>query len=279
VAGRSTARFDLQRIFYWDSSSCRFRVGSCCYWLFISGFPIGIPEISIGFAKSSGSIVSPAASIVLWPYFAPLLGVIGLIYIFATARPAVAPASHPVVATIGWTALVVCFLAIVIVGISGATEAYIRTQVAEGIAGVPRGAPDENTPTRPQRPLVSPVRTLQPDQIRLLLQELPNIRPLLPSIILASTNENSETFGVSMGYQDVFSRSGITPQRQYLYPRGPQDQGILILVHDINNVPKAAEKLREVLEIANIHPKIVDGTTYVGDNSQIILFIAPAPVT
>ncbi len=64
-------------------------------------------------AKSSGGLVSLVASVVLWPYFAPVLALIGLTYIIATARPSIAPTHHPIVAAIGWIAFVVCFLAVV----------------------------------------------------------------------------------------------------------------------------------------------------------------------
>jgi hypothetical protein len=242
-------------------------------------------EYWLNIAKSSGGLMSPIASILLWPYFAPALALTGLLYVVAVGRPwggASAPSRSPIIGWAGWIAFAICFATIAATIASGAVEAYIRTQIAEGIAGVPRGSPDENNPTKPQRPLMSENRILQPDQTRLLLEEMPSVKALTSMIFIASVPENTETYVVSEGYQDVFSRSGVIPQRMQIYPRGPDDHGVLIMVHDINAIPPAAEKLRDIMEIANVHPKIVDGADkYIAkeNKDQFILFIAPAPIT
>jgi hypothetical protein len=57
----------------------------------------------------------------------------------------------------------------------------------------------------------------------------------------------------------------------------------MLEVKDINAIPESAEKFRDTLEVANIHPKIIeipDSLPLPADqkNTDFIVFIGPAPI-
>jgi hypothetical protein len=59
---------------------------------------------------------------------------------------------------------------------------YIRQQIAMGVAGIPRGGAIEQ-PAGPQTPpYVNDWGALQPDQIRILVQELPKLKESSPGV-------------------------------------------------------------------------------------------------
>jgi hypothetical protein len=54
------------------------------------------------------------------------------------------------------------------------------------------------------------------------------------------------------------------------------------MVRDPNNLPEAARKLLDILDVANIHPKVVDGVGKVvnlNGPEEFVFFVAPNPVT
>ena len=81
-----------------------------------------------------------------------------------------------------------------------------------------------------------PARQLQPDQQRVLLQVLPKLKPLLPSVNFMYDTADYEPMSVMQGYQKVFARSGIQTSVQSRQPSGPDDTGIRILVADLRNI-------------------------------------------
>ena len=78
-----------------------------------------------------------------------------------------------------------------------------------------------------------------------------------------------------------FVRSGIDANVILQVPRGPEEEGIMLEVKGINTIPKSAEKFREALEVANIHPAIIeipnDLLSY-ANQFDFIVFIGPAPI-
>ena len=78
-------------------------------------------------------------------------------------------------------------------------------------------------------------------------------------------------------------RSGITPSLFSLVPRGPEDQGFIIAVLENVPVPESAQKFLEMLEVADIHAKIVPGNwgqihSEATNSPQFIFYAAPAPL-
>lgn len=63
---------------------------------------------------------------------------------------------HPVLPYVGWAIVAFVFVSMATTALYGAIELYIRSEIAKGIAGVPRGtSPAENTKSHPQRPFRS----------------------------------------------------------------------------------------------------------------------------
>jgi hypothetical protein len=69
----------------------------------------------------------------------------------------------------------ICLAALTAGAVYGALELYIRKQIAEGVAGIPRG-PEASDPNRPQTPFTKGNwGGITPDQMRVLVQELPKL--------------------------------------------------------------------------------------------------------
>jgi hypothetical protein len=186
---------------------------------------------------------------------------------------------HPRWAIIGWIAAGVFFTIIAVTVMWGATELYIRSEIAKGIAGAPRGkSPSENDQTRPQKPLAFESLKLQPDQTRILLEELPKLQQYFKNITIAYTASDTQGLEAAEQYMRLFERSGIHPTQITFTPSGPEDEGVLIQVKDKNYIPAGAAKLREVFEIAGVRTVVHDGIphNFIQNNNDFILFIAPA---
>ena len=124
-----------------------------------------------------------------------------MLYLFAVGFEGKSLLRQTIVPVFAWIVVGLCFVVIVVTAGYGATEAYVRTEIAKGIAGVPREAsPATNSPNSPQRSLQTESRTLQPDQIRLLLEELPKFKQYYTLLIIASTPNDLETFNVLIQY-------------------------------------------------------------------------------
>jgi hypothetical protein len=238
-------------------------------------------------AKSSGGYMSIAANILLWQYFPAVLAVIGFLYLVLVwymvlvRHNATIISVHPIMPAIGWLVFVICFLAVVVTAGAGAVEIYIRTQIAESIAGVPRGTPNENNVVRPQTPLVYDNRTLQPDQIRILLEELPKLRPIQSTVFFSCDQSDGEPLNLFGRYHEIFTRSGLSNQLLYQLPRGPEDVGMMIEVRDIKDIPDDAQKLREAFDVASIRMPIVQMPNNFAKENQALayaIYIGPAPI-
>jgi hypothetical protein len=90
---------------------------------------------------------------------------------------------------------------------------------------------------------------------------------------------NSSSYVIYTQYQDLLVRSGIDVNVNEQVPRGPEEEGIMLEVKDINIIPESAEKFREALEVANIHPTIIQIPNSLSSiNTDFIVFIGPAPI-
>jgi hypothetical protein len=86
-------------------------------------------------ALSSGGWWATVATVLLWPYFSATLAIVGVLYLVMVSRPSSASSS-----TLWWISAALCFIAIVATVGYGATEIYIRTEIAKVLSGVPRTA-------------------------------------------------------------------------------------------------------------------------------------------
>jgi hypothetical protein len=182
---------------------------------------------------------------------------------------------------VGWAIVAFVFVSMAAPALYGAVELYIRSEIAKGIAGAPRGAsPTENNPAHPQRPLSAEDRHLQSDQTRILKEEFPKLHQFVSDVSVAWVPNDNETYVIAHQYMDLFQRNGIVPRELTMEPSGAEDEGLIIEVKDKSKVPEKAQKLMEILAAANIHPIVHDGksTTYIHDDNDFVFFVAPAHV-
>lgn len=245
---------------------------------------IGVPdwksryEFWLATAAGTGSKIAVLAPILAHPYLPGILAVAGVIYLVIVGAPGKSAIRHKWLPVVGWIAFTVCFSAIIATAGFGWIELYIRSEIAKGVAGMPRGAPDENTPQRQQRPLTAISRNIQPDQARILKQEIPKLRQYFTEIGIVSMPNDIESYQLSIEYQIIFNRSGILTHRDLTYPKGPDDEGIIISYSNDDNAKLNAQKLKEAFEIANIRARITE-ESYTASSGLILpkltLFIAP----
>jgi hypothetical protein len=231
-------------------------------------------------AESLGATTALVTTIILWPWTGIILIAAGVLYVIFVGEPPAGVQRHHGWQYVGWAIVAFVFVSMAIPAIYGAIELHIRTEIAKGIAGAPRDAsPAENNPAHPQRPLTQQSRDLQPDQTRILIEELPKLRPFMKEIYIAYAPFDGETQAIAAQYDKIFERSGIHPNSLSRAPNGPEDQGLIILVYDKSKIPEAAQKLMEVFAMADIHTVIHDGipSNYIAGNN-FVLFIAPARV-
>jgi hypothetical protein len=205
----------------------------------------------------------------------------GILYVVFIGEPTAGVQRHPAWPYIGWA--IVAFVIVSIGGTAlwGYTQLYIRSEIAKGVAGVERGtSPSENNQAHPQRPLSFENRNLQPNQIRVLNEQLPTLRPFMKTAFIAYTNNDMETLSVADQYVRSFERSGIVPAKLIMDPSGPEDEGLLIFVKDKSAIPIAAQKLMEIFAIADIHPVVRDDRSadLVRFGVEFIFFVAPAHI-
>jgi hypothetical protein len=248
---------------------------------------LGIPAWSeavrfwLDTAKSTGGWAADVAPVLTNPYFPPALGVFGLLYLLIVGYPGAGLVRHRIVPIVGWLCLTVCFATVFVTAGSGYFELRVREEASKVALGIPRGTPNENNSVRPQKPLAYDNRTLQPDQIRILLEELPRLRPIQSTITFSLDQSDNEPLSLYRQYHEIFTRSGLFHQMLYQLPRGPEDVGTMIEVRDIRNVPAEAQKLREAFDVASIYMPIVQMPDDFAKAYPVLayaIYIGPAPI-
>jgi len=177
--------------------------------------------------------------------------------------------------------VVICVVAIVITASYGWHEITLREAYDQGRSGIPRGTPDENTPNRPQTPLyVENYDNLAPDQVRILIQELPKLKDLMKIVYFSRSPSDNEVLVLWRQFENIFTRSGLMPALITEMPRGPDEEGLMFAVKNPNELSATAQKFREAFEIANIRMKIIklpDGLVNLND-TDFVIFIGPRPI-
>jgi hypothetical protein len=235
--------------------------------------------------EGMGGTPALIAQVLLWQWTGLVLVAAGLGYVVFVGEPKQA-VRHHWWRYVGWSIFSLVLVAMIAMGGYGWLELALRRAHDEGVAGIARGTPSDNTPSHPQRPLESPSRVLQPDQIRILLEELPKFKQQYNNLpfFLASTPNDNETWGVARQYSNLLIRSGLNPRDVQVAPRGPQDQGLLIITLGDKPTPQSAVKLREILALADIPAQIIRSNNrvdfpYLNTNDvEFIFYVAPAPI-
>jgi hypothetical protein len=231
----------------------------------------------LGVAESSAPWFGPIIPVLRYPYFPAVLAIVGIIYLILVGYPGPSIIRHSVVPLVAWILFAISATAVVGTAVAGYFEFRVREEADKLVLSIPRSSsPRENNPLQPQRPLNYENRDLQPNQIRILLNEFPNLKASMQQLNIAIAPNDPQASSLFRQLQPIIYRSGIRPADASFPPRGPDDQGQLILVHDKNNVPNTARKLMEVLTIADI-PTQYSTAESVRD-PEFIFFIAPTPL-
>ncbi len=207
--------------------------------LIILAIIIGVPDWNVRYefwlavVKDMGGHMSMVASILLWRYFPVALAGVGAVFLLVGWNQRYPAQRHPIVPIVGWLCFTVCVVAIGLTAAYGWHEITLREAYAQGRAGIPRGGPDENNPNHPQKPLLADtnIYSLTPDQVRILLVEIPKLKPLIRVAYFSKApNDVGSPYNLWRQFQDVFVRSGITPDLRTEEPRGPEEEGLMIAV-------------------------------------------------
>jgi len=240
---------------------------------------LGRVDVLWRIVETMGGTTAMVASIVLSSWFSLGLIVVGVAYTVFVGEPKTGTQRHvwwPYAAAI---IFFLCVTTMAAVAIYGAYELQLRKAYADGAAGVPRNTP-ANAQSRPQTPLYQEgYGGLTSDQSRILLVELPKIKTLVPAVYFTMMQNDFGANNFILQFEDLFRRSGFTNlQRGNQTPRGPDEEGLMIAVHDRNNIPVAAQKVMEAFEIADIPYKVIriaDGTS---PDIQFSIFVGPRPI-
>jgi len=255
--------------------------------LLILAIIIGVPdwnsryEFWLGVAKGMGGPIGVVADVLLWPYFPAALGFVGVVFLLVGWNQKYAAQRHPAVPIVGWLCFAVCVLAITLTAAYGWHELTLREAYDQGRAGIPRGTPDQNTPSHPQTPLFANdnLYDLTPDQFRLLIVEISKLKPTLRLAYFSHAPNDLTMWTLWLKLQDVFTRSGIPPVLIGEDPRGPDEEGLMIAVRNPDQVPLIAQKVREAFEIANINLRpILVPNGLLPPDIEFVVFIGPHPI-
>jgi hypothetical protein len=280
----------LKRVVGWILSVLLGRVTIPAWIAIAMAIFLGVPAWSeavhfwLETAKTTPTWASPAATIIASPYFPPGLALFGFFYLLVVGYEGTDIVRHKIVPVTGWIVVGVCFTTVTLMAGYGWLELALRRAHDEGEAGIAlHGAPSDNTPSHPQRPLQSRSRILQPDQIRILLQELPKLKQYSPSFFIANSPNDGETYAAATQFMPLLTRSGVVPNLISIAPSGPEVEGFIIAVLKEQQIPESAQKFQEILAIADIHANIVPGDWgYLRQGQQrepqFIFYAAPAPL-
>jgi hypothetical protein len=231
-------------------------------------------------AQSSNGWLTPLADILLWPYFSPTLGIISFVYLIVVSRfGETGTARSTVVTSLAWISVAAIFIAFILVTGYGAGEFYIRTQIAKGIAGVPRdSSPASSEQNGTDRALYSDgPRSLTQNQQRLLIGMGEKLRDQIPKLFLITyMATDMEAFSYASQLRTTFEHAAIQtagPQEQPLPKAGVS--GLIILADDVKS--PAAIALQQALETLDIHPQLAADLSRPG-NYPLVLFVGPRPV-
>jgi hypothetical protein len=281
LARRLASLFSFRRI-WGPALTILGLIGQAVHWGWQSLDTLGRLDVFWRVVETMGGSPAMIAAIISSWQFSLALIAVGIGYTVFVGEPEIGTQRHAWWPYVAASIFFICVTAMGIVAIYGATELYIRREIATGIAGLPRGAPDVGNPSRPQTPLYADnYGVITPDQSRILLVELPKLKEILPVVKFMRMRDDNDAWAYWSRFHDLFSRSGIdSPLIGDQTPQGPEQEGLMIEVRDPPNLPPSAQKLVEAFEIANIRLKPVKlPTNFMTDpNTPFLIFVGPRPI-
>jgi hypothetical protein len=195
---------------------------------------IGVPdwkeryEFWLGVSKSTGPWFAPVIPILAHPYFPGALALTGFFYLIVVGYSGSSVIRHTLLPFVAWAVVGVCIIAVGGTAVAGYFELRARQEGEKIALGIPRGAsPAENNPDKPQRPLkFGNGQDIQPDQLRILKEEIPKIHDELQNMTMAVAPPETGPRVNPQPFQLIFSRSGLNSSLSFVGPRGPEDQGL-----------------------------------------------------
>jgi hypothetical protein len=230
--------------------------------------------------EGMGGTPAMVAGVLISPWTSIGLIVAGLGYVVLVGEPPKGVQRHQFWPYLGWAIFAVSTISMVTIVGYGALELALRRAHDEGAAGIARGTPSDNTPSRPQRPLTfGDNQSLQPDQIRILKDEIPKISDMLRHDMTIYMAPPAAGVRVDPSpFTMIFERNGIPSRFLFFFSRCQDDQGLIIFVKDLNDVMPSAQKFAQILTIADIKYTMRAAPTFVGvSDTHWVLFFGPIP--
>jgi hypothetical protein len=255
-------------------------IGQAAHWGWQSLDALGRLDVLWRVVETMGGTPAMIASVIASWQFSLALIIIGVGYTVFVGEPESGTQRHVWWPYLAASVFFICVAAMATVAIYGAMELYIRREIATGIAGLPRGSPDASNPNRPQTPLtVDNWGSLTPDQSRILLQELSKLTFPNSTVMFSTVPNDNAGYGFWRQFNQIFARNGVNATRMDQFPRGPKEEGLMLEVRDVNNIPVSAEKLREAFDVANISLSVIAMPNgIVSPGIEFVVFIGPAPI-
>jgi hypothetical protein len=229
--------------------------------------------------KYMGGYTGTVAAVLASPYFAPGLAGAAVLYLIFVGEPKKGVQRHSFWPYAAWIVLIICVGALALTAGWGAIEIYVRREANKIALGIPRGAPGETNASIPQAPLYSDAWGPTSDQFKILLTELPKLKPYVKNVWLSSASSDSQAGAYLIPLMQVLDRSGLSFGTFTQSPRDPSEEGLMLAVPDISNPSIGAQKVREAFEVANIHLRLIAlPDSLKSPDRDFVIFIGPRPI-
>jgi hypothetical protein len=250
-------------------------VGQATYWGWRLLEPLSRLDTLWRVVETMGGSAAMIASVISSWQFSVALIALGLGYTVFIGEPTRGVQRHTWWPYVAACVFFICVATMASVAIYGAYELELRKAHAAGAAGIARDTSPSNPQTPGnQRPLVGQARGLTSDQQRLIYVEAAKLKDELASLLVTYTPTDNESLNYANQLQRILIRSGIQAQLTDQFPRGPEEEGVMIAVQSPESPPAVAYNLRTVLEIADIHTTFIKVPPRYGQ-TPIILFVGP----
>jgi len=225
-----------------------------------------------------GGYLGTMAAVLASPYFAPGLAGVAVLYLLFVGEPKKGVQRHVFWPYAAWIVLALCVSVLAITAGWGAIEIYVRQEGNKIALGIPRGAPGEPAP-RSQVPLYdNDFWGLTTDQLKILLIELPKLKPYVKTIWPSSASTDNQAQAFIGPLQQILDRGGFSFGTITESPRDPSEEGLMLAVPDPNSLSFGAQKVREAFEVANILLRPIAIPESLKQDRDFIIFIGPRPI-